>query len=68
MSAGRLRRPVEEEGRRRLRALRRELDRPWREGREGPAAETGRWIGLGLAVGAFVAGVGAAIYAERRRR
>lgn len=44
----------------------RELTRPWRRGREGPAAEAGRWIGLGLAVGAFVAGVAAGVLAGRR--
>ncbi len=68
MIGGAVRRIAAEEGRRRLRAVRRELGRPWREGREGPAAETGRWIGLGLAVGAFVGGLAAAIYLERRRR
>lgn len=49
---------------RRVRGWRRELERPWREGRKGTPAEVGRWIGLGLAVGAFVAGVGAAVYAD----
>lgn len=47
-------------------ALKRRMAAPWREGREGPAAEAGRWIGVGLAVGAFVAGVAAALYAARR--
>lgn len=45
----------------------RELTRPWREGRSGTAAEIGRWIGVGLAVGAFVGGVLAAIRVERSR-
>ena len=43
----------------------REMARPWREGREGAAASTGRWIGLGLALGVIVAGVGMALYLER---
>lgn len=46
----------------------RALTRPWREGRSGTAAEVGRWIGVGLAVGAFVGGVIAAIRFERSRR
>lgn len=54
--------------RRRVRGWQRELERPWVRGRPGRAAEAGRWIGLGLAVGAFVAGVGAALYTEWRRR
>lgn len=44
---------------------RRELQRPWREGGDEPAARVGRWIGLGLAVGAVVAGVVAALRVER---
>jgi hypothetical protein len=68
MSRGAIGRFVAAEARRSARAWRAELERPWRRGRKGTAAETGRWIGLGLAVGAFVAGVGAALYAERRRR
>lgn len=56
------------EARRRLRRWRRELEDPWVPGSAGTAAEAGRWIGVGLAVGAFVAGVGAALYAEWRRR
>lgn len=44
---------------------RRELQRPWREGSDEPAARVGRWIGLGLAVGALVAGVVAALRVER---
>lgn len=50
--------------RRRLRGWRREAVRPWRTGREGVAAEVGRWIGAGLAVGSVLAGLGAALYAE----
>ena len=42
-----------------------EITRPWREGRPGRVAEVSRWIGLGLAVGAAVAGVVAALRAER---
>lgn len=68
MSDGVIGRIVAAEGRRRARGLRRRLEKPWREGRAGRAAETGRWIGVGLAVGAFVAGVGTAIYMEWRRR
>lgn len=59
---------VAESARRRVRGWRRELERPWRRGRRGRAAEAGRWIGVGLAAGAFVAGVGAALYVEWRRR
>lgn len=46
-------------------AMRDEIERPWREGRPGKAAETGRWIGVGLAAAAFVGGVVAALYVER---
>lgn len=59
---------LKEAARSRVRGVRRELERPWRTGRKGATAETGRWLGVGLAVGAFVAGVGAALYAEWRRR
>ncbi len=44
---------------------RREITRPWRTGRPGHWAEVGRWIGTGLAVGAAVWGVIAAVRAER---
>ena len=44
---------------------REELARPWREGGTRPAARAGRWIGVGLAVGALVAGVAAALRVER---
>lgn len=46
---------------------RREVTRPWRRGRTGRWAEVGRWIGTGLAVGAAVWGVIAAVQAERLR-
>ena len=42
-----------------------EIGRPWRTGRRSTAARTGRWIGLGLALGAIVTGVGLALYLER---
>lgn len=42
-----------------------ELERPWRDGRQEPAARIGRWVGLGLAVGALIAGVVAAARVER---
>lgn len=45
-----------------------ELERPWREGRPEPPARAGRWIGLGLAVGAAVAGIVAAFRVERPRQ
>ena len=44
-------------------ALRDEIARPWRGGRGTPEEEVGRWVGLGLAVGALVVGVGLAIIA-----
>lgn len=44
---------------------REELERPWRDGRKEPAARIGRWVGLGLAVGAIIAGVVAAARVER---
>lgn len=49
--------------RNRTRALRDEIARPWRRGRGTPEAEVGRWVGLGLAVGALALGVGLAIIA-----
>lgn len=61
-------RGVEEAARARVAAWRREATRPWREGRPGRAAEAGRWIGLGLAIGAFAAGVGAGVWVEWKRR
>ena len=44
-------------------ALRDEIARPWRRGRGTPEEEVGRWVGLGLAVGALVVGAGLAILA-----
>jgi hypothetical protein len=46
----------------RARAVRREVTRPWRRGRRLPEAEVGRWVGLGLAVGATLLGAGLAIF------
>ena len=43
------------------RALRNEIVRPWRRGRGTPEAEAGRWVGLGLALGAAVLGAGLAL-------
>lgn len=45
----------------------RRVAEPWRTGRRGTAAEVGRWLGLGLAVGAFALGVGLAAYGAFRR-
>lgn len=64
-TAGRLLRPVSRVAGREVRRARRELSAPWREGAEGAAAETGRWIGVGLALGAFLFGVVAALQATR---
>jgi hypothetical protein len=47
--------------RNRAEALKDEIVRPWRRGRRAPEAEVGRWVGLGLAVGGLVLGVGLAI-------
>lgn len=52
--------------RNRAQALRDELARPWHRGRRLPEAEVGRWLGLGLAVGSLVAGVGLAVLATLR--
>ena len=41
-----------------------ELTGPWVRGRPGQTAQIGRWIGLGLAAVATVAGVIAALRAE----
>lgn len=60
-----LARHVERVARREARAVRRELERPWREGRRGKPAEVGRWVGFGLAVTAILAGIGMAFYADR---
>jgi len=48
----------------RSRALRDEITRPWHRGLDLPEAEVGRWVGLGLALGALVAGAGLAIIAS----
>lgn len=64
-TAGRLLRPASRVAGREVLRARRELSGPWRRGAEGPAAETGRWIGVGLAVGAFLFGVVAAVRAAR---
>ncbi|MDX1394693.1 MAG: hypothetical protein R3195_09880 [Gemmatimonadota bacterium] len=45
-----------------------EIERPWREGSDEPAARLGRWIGVGLTAAALVAGVAAAIRVERAGR
>ncbi len=42
-----------------------ELTGPWERGRPGRTAEIGRWIGLTLAASAAVAGIVAALRAER---
>lgn len=64
-AAGRLLRPVRAAAEREVRRARHELAAPWREGAEGPAAETGRWIGVALAAGAFLFGVLAAVQVTR---
>ncbi|MFQ5679751.1 MAG: hypothetical protein ACE5HP_09885 [Gemmatimonadota bacterium] len=68
MAAGAsLARLLRSEAHRELRAWRREVERPWREGRRGAVAETGRWVGFALAIVAFAGGAGAAAYVEWRR-
>ncbi len=54
--------------RHRVRRLRRDAVRPWREGRDGTAAQVGRAVGLSLAVGAKALGLGAAAYVFLKRR
>jgi hypothetical protein len=49
--------------RNRAQALRDEIASPWRLGGSAPEAAVGRWLGLGLAVGALVAGVSLALIA-----
>ena len=49
--------------RNRAQALKDEIARPWHRGRRLPEAEAGRWLGLGLAVGALVAGAALALIA-----
>ncbi|MEE8447603.1 MAG: hypothetical protein V3S52_08135 [Gemmatimonadota bacterium] len=51
-----------------FRRLRREVSRPWRQGRRGAAADIGRVVGATLAVGAKTFGVGAALYVILKRR
>lgn len=59
-------RRIRGEARERALGVKRELTRPWREGRPGAPAEIGRWLGLGLAVGAVIVGVAAGVRATRR--
>lgn len=54
------------EARDRTLGVKRELTRPWREGRSGAPAEIGRWLGLGLALGSVIVGVAAGLNATRR--
>jgi hypothetical protein len=42
-----------------------ELERPWRDGSQAPAARIGRWVGVGLALTALVGGLVAAFRVER---
>lgn len=56
---GAVRRAAGERGREAVR----EVTRPWRQGRSGTAAGAGRWLGLGLAVGAAVVGIVGGLYA-----
>lgn len=60
---GRIVGAVKEAAGERARKAAREVTRPWREGRSGTPAEAGRWLGLGLAVGAAVVGIVGGIYA-----
>lgn len=66
MKASEIVRRIRGEARDRGSRAKRELTRPWREGRSGPPAEIGRWLGLGLAVGAAIVGVAAGLQATRR--
>lgn len=66
MTSGRLVGRLRGEARDRIAGVRRELARPWREGRSGAAAEIGRWMGLGAALGAVVVGVAAGLRIARR--
>lgn len=59
-------RRIRGEARERALGVKRELTRPWREGRSGAPAEIGRWLGLGLAVGSVIVGVAAGVRATRR--
>lgn len=67
MKAGAFVRRLEDEARDRALGVKRELTRPWREGRSGAPAEIGRWLGLGLALGAIVVGVAAGLRAGTKR-
>jgi hypothetical protein len=50
----------------RARAVRDEITRPWRRGEQTPEAEVGRWLGLGLALGAILVGAGLALFTTLR--
>ena len=52
----------------RWRSLKRDVARPWRDGKKGAAADLGRWLGLSLALGAKAFGTGAAVYIFMKRR
>lgn len=65
MKAGALVGRIRGEAGERAREAKRELTRPWREGRPGAPAEIGRWLGLGLALGAVIVGVTAGVRASR---
>lgn len=67
MGAEVLMRVLRNEAEGRLGSWRRDLERPWRRGQKGTAAETGRWLGFMLALGAFTAGLSTALYVEWRR-
>jgi hypothetical protein len=45
----------------RARAFRDELAGPWQRDESAPEERVGRWVGLGLAVGALVFGLGLAV-------
>ncbi len=65
MKAGALVGRIRAEAGERVREVEREITRPWREGRPGAPAEIGRWLGLGLALGAVIVGVAAGVRAGR---
>lgn len=66
MKKGAFVRKVRGETRDRALGVKRELTRHWREGRSGAPAEIGRWLGLGMALGALIVGAAAALHARRR--
>lgn len=66
MKKGRLVRRIRGEARGRALSVKRELTRPWREGRPGAPAEIGRWLGLGAALAAVIVGVAAGMRAVER--